>query len=608
MKNMTYHSPARQEGYAGLGDYAAIGEGRSVALIAPDGAIDWWCAPNMDSPPLFDRILDAGTGGHFQVAPVGEWQMQRSYRENSNVLETRYQTDTGEVLITESLNSTLAGRLPWNELARRVEGISGQVEMQVIFQPGTRAETCSPWQKRINGHPVYHVGELMAMLRLTDDVQINECGDERFTATFTASPDSRTLVALVTTEREPLAIPAPEKIDERIETSHIAWRDWADGLSWEGPYDNHVRRSALALKFLWYSPTGALAAAATSSLPEKLGNDKNYDYRYAWIRDACLIIKAFVYLGSMEDCKAAFSWLSRTIREHDNGLRACYTLEGGQVPEERFPPLSGYQNTQPVRVGNNARDQVQLSMYGDMLATARLFIQAGHVLDLSTSRLLGKLANHCADGWRQKDSGIWELPEEQHYTHSKMACWLALDQAVQLAQDSHIEPTWVQRWERERDRIRDWIETHCWSETRQAYTFYAGSDRLDAAVALTHYYGSCVDPQRMLSTLTQIREELGHGGVMLYRYSEAEKEEATFVACAFWLVEALAELGEREEAGRIMDEILEQLCQRGNIEIFNEMFDTRTKSWLGNMPQGLSHLSLVCAAKALSQDNPGDRA
>lgn len=607
MKNMTYHSPARQKGYAGLGDYAAIGEGRSVALIAPDGAIDWWCAPNMDSPPLFDRILDAETGGYFQVAPAGEWQMQRSYRENSNVLETRYTTESGEVLITESLNSTLAGRLPWNELARRVEGISGRVEMQVIFQPGTRAETCSPWQKQINGHPVYYVDELMAMLRLTDDVQIQQCDDQRFTATFTSSPGSRTLVALVTTEREPLAIPAPEKIDERIETSHTAWRDWADGLNWDGPYDSHVRRSALALKFLWYSPTGALAAAATSSLPEKLGNDKNYDYRYAWIRDACLIIKAFVYLGSLEDCKAAFSWLSNTIRRHDGGLRACYTLEGGQVPEERYPPLAGYQGTQPVRVGNNARDQVQLSMYGDMLATARLFIKAGHVLDLSTSRLLGKLANHCADSWRQKDSGIWELPELQHYTHSKMACWLALDQAVELAQDSHIEPTWVHRWERERDRIRDWIETHCWSEQRQAYTFYAGSDRLDAAVALTHYYGSKVNRQRMLSTLAQVREELGHGGVMLYRYSQVEQEEATFVACSFWLVEALAELGERDEARRAMDSILEQLCQRGNVEIFNEMFDTRTQSWLGNMPQGLSHLSLVCAANALADDNPGHR-
>ena len=605
MKNMSYESPAREEGYAGLGDYAAIGEGRSVALIAPDGAIDWWCAPNMDSPPLFDRILDAQTGGYFQVVPLDKWRMQRCYRENSNVLETRYQTDTGEVLITESLNSTLAGRLPWNELARRVEGVSGQVAMQVIFQPGTRAETCSPWQKPSNGHPVYYVGELMAMLRLTDDVQVNQCDDERFTATFTTAPASRTLVALVTTEREPLAIPAPEKIDERIETSHTAWCDWAEGLSWHGPYDSHVRRSALALKFLWYSPTGALAAAATSSLPEKLGNDKNYDYRYAWIRDACLIIKAFVYLGSLEDCKAAFSWLSNTIRRHDGGLRACYTLEGEQVPEERYPALAGYQGTQPVRVGNNARDQVQLSMYGDMLATARLFIKAGHVLDLSTSRLLGKLANHCADSWRQKDSGIWELPEAQHYTHSKMACWLALDQAVELARESHIEPTWLKRWARERDRIRDWIETHCWSEARQAYTFYAGSERLDAAVALTHYYGSKINPQRMLSTLKQIRAELGHGDVMLWRYSDVEKEEATFVACSFWLVEALAELGKRDEARCTMDAILEQLGQRGNVEVFNEMFDTRTQSWLGNMPQGLSHLSLVCAANALADKNPG---
>lgn len=601
MKNKTWRSPVRKEGFAELGDYAAIGEGRSVALVAPDGAIDWWCAPNLDSPPLFDRILDPGIGGFFQIEPTTPYTISRQYRENSNVLETRFVTDSGSVLMTESINSTLAGRLPWNELARRVEGVEGSVTLNLTLRFGTAAETRSPWMATTEKGNVFHIADLMAMLRTSENVEITHSDDELIQGTLTTTAGSRALVALLITENEPLAVPELDAIDTRIETSHTAWCNWAKSLSYQGVHHAHVTRSALALKFLWYSPTGALAAAATTSLPEGIGGEKNYDYRYAWVRDACLIIKSFVYLGALEDCKAAFSWLSKTIMRHGVRLRACYTLEGDIVPEERYLPLKGYEGSQPVRVGNNARDQVQLSMYGDMLATAQLFIEAGHILDLGTSRMLGELANCCADSWRQKDSGIWELPEEQHYTHSKMACWLALDRAVAMAEEQHIEPTWIARWQRERDRIAEWVETHCWSESQQAYLFYVGSeDKLDAALALVHHYGKKVNPQRMLATYEAIYKTLGHNSAMLYRYSEVEKEESTFVACAFWLVEGLASLGELEKAQQAMADILETLCHQGDVETFNEMFDVRTGAWRGNLPQGLSHLALICASQALT--------
>ncbi|WP_338577595.1 glycoside hydrolase family 15 protein [Erwinia sp. E_sp_W01_1] len=601
MENKTYHSPLRQDGYAGLGDYAAIGEGRSVALIAPDGSIDWWCAPNLDSPPLFDRVLDKEIGGYFQLEPELPYTVKRKYREDSNVLETRFETATGSILITESINSTLAGRLPWSELARRIEGVEGHVVVNLRLRLGTAAETRSPWLADTEKGNVFHVADLMAMLRTSEDIELSHFDDEQVIGQLITAPGSRSLVALLATEKEPLAVPELASIDQRIETSHLAWCDWVNSLSYDGLYPLHVKRSALSLKFLWYSPTGALAAAATSSLPEGLESGKNYDYRYAWVRDACLIIKSFVFLGALEDCKAAFSWLTHTIIRHGVKLRACYTLEGGLVPEERLIPLEGYKGAQPVRVGNNARDQIQLSMYGDMLAVAQRFIEAGHVLDIATSRMLGELANCCADHWRQKDSGIWELPEEQHYTHSKMACWLALDRAVAMAQSKHIEPTWLGRWQRERDRIRDWIETHCWSESKQAYLFYVGSeDQLDASVALVHHYGNSVNPQRMLSTYEAILRELGRGTPMLYRYSGVEKEESTFVACAFWLVEAWASMGEVTRAEQAMEAILSTLCDQGNVEIFNEMFDVRTQDWYGNLPQGLSHLALICAAQAVS--------
>lgn len=601
MKNAEYHSPVRKEGFAELGDYAAIGEGRSVALIAPDGSIDWWCAPNLDSPPLFDRLLDPEIGGFFQLEPEGSYKVTRQYRQDSNVLETHFETETGKVLLTESINSTLAGRLPWSELARRVEGIEGEVTLNLALRFGTRAETRSPWMAQTKQGDVYHIADLMAMLRTSDDVEITSTDDEQITGRLKTTAGSRALVALLVTEKEPLAVPPLSAIDNRIETSHIAWCDWARSLSYEGRYQKHVGRSALALKFLWYSPTGALAAAATTSLPEGIGGEKNYDYRYAWVRDACLIIKAFAFLGALEECKAAFSWLSQTILRHGVQLHACYTLEGDLVPEESYPPLRGYKDSQPVRIGNNARDQTQLSMYGDMLATAQQFVEAGHVLDLSTSRLLGELANCCADRWRQKDSGIWELPELQHYTHSKMACWLALDMAVNMAEEKYIEPTWVKRWQRERDRIRDWVESHCWSESKQAYLFYRGSDGgLDASLALVHRYGKKVNPQRMLSTYSAIRRELGNDGAMLYRYSDVEKEENTFVACSFWLAEAWAEMGEINKAEQAMEEILDTICDKGNVETFNEMFDVRSSTWTGNLPQGLSHLALIFAAQAMT--------
>ncbi|WP_313667066.1 glycoside hydrolase family 15 protein [Atlantibacter sp.] len=600
MKNQTYHHQQRINGYAGLGDYAAIGDGRSVALIAPDGAIDWWCAPNMDSPALFDRILDAKKGGYFQIAPEGEYRTERRYRDNSNVLETCFTTATGEVRITESLNSTFAGRLPWCELARRVEGVKGNVTLKLCFVPGTASCTRAAWIAPSRLGDVLHIGDLMAMLRTPDDMECSIKDDQMIEGTFCVSEGERTLVALLVSQKEPLAVPSMESIDERIENSDHAWRHWTESLTYQGEFKTHVNRSALALKFLLYSPTGALAAAPTTSLPEGIGGIKNYDYRYAWIRDACLIIRAFAFIGALAECKAAFSWLTATILRHEGALRACYTLDGDIVPDEKFLPLEGYMGSQPVRLGNNAQSQQQLSMYGDMLETAFLFVNAGHVLDLTTSRLLAKLANECADLWRQDDSGIWELHERRHYTHSKIACWITLDIAIRLAEEGHIETTWQHRWEREKTRISDWVETHCWSEEKQAYTFYAGTDKLDAALGLVWYYGLKINPDRMKSTYDAMVKELGHGTPMLYRYSDVEREESTFVACSFWLVEAWARLGDRQKAREYMNQILETLCHKGNVETFNEMFDVRTGEWRGNVPQGLSHLALICAADGIA--------
>lgn len=602
MENSQFCSPIRKAGFVGLGDYSAIGEGRSVALIAADGAIDWWCAPNIDSPPLFDRLLDPEIGGYFTITPSDPYQVSRRYRQNSNVLETVFTTASGSARVTESINSSLAGRLPWNELARRIEGIQGEVTFCLQVRFATRVNSYSPWFSSTDQGKVYHIDDLLLMLRCSDDITQIDYQSNFITAKFTSHPHSRSLTALLVSCREPLTLPPLKAIDQRIDTSDSAWQAWVANLCYEGSYKSHVIRSALALKFLLYSPTGALAAAATTSLPEGIGGEKNYDYRYAWVRDACLMIKSFVYIGALEECKAAFSWLSQTIMRNGSELLTCYTLQGDVIPAEQYLDLQGYQDSQPVRVGNNARDQRQLSMYGDMLGLAQLFIQAGHILDLDTSRLLSQLANQCADRWRLKDSGMWELAEQRHYTHSKMACWLALDAAIQLAEAGHLESTWCQRWQSERDQIRDWVETHCWSEVHQAYCFHTDNQgQLDAALTLAYRYGKAVNPARMRATYQAIQQHLGHETAHLYRYTAVEQEESTFVACSFWLVEALAELGEVTAAEENMQHIIHSLCQRGNVETFNEMFDVRSGEWRGNMPQGLSHLALICAAQSITQ-------
>ncbi len=602
MTNQNYPSEPRDSGgFCDLGDYAAIGEGRTVSMLAPDGSADWWCVPHLDSPPLFDRLLDAEKGGYFQIVPDEPYRMSRQYRENSNVLETIYETANGRIKVTESINSTLAGRLPWNEFARRIEGLAGTVNVALHLRIGTAANTRMPWSHDTEQGTTWHVGELMLMLRVRDEVRFSSCRDDGADATFAVKVGERHLAALLVTENKPLAVPSLERIDKHIETSDIAWKDWVDNLRYEGKYKAHVLRSALALKFLWYSPSGALAAAATTSLPEGIGSGKNYDYRFAWVRDACMIIKSFLYTGALDDCQAAFSWLADALNANGGEMRTCFKLDGGTVPEEKMIQVQGYRGEQPVRMGNNAATQLQLSNYGDLIDTAVLFIEAGHVLDLETSRLLGQLANHCADTWRQVDSGIWELPESQHYTQSKMACWLALNQAVKLTNGKHIEPTWMGRWERERDRIRDWIETECWSEERQSYTFWAGSEGLDASVALMHQYGKEVSPPRMLSTLRAIQQELGTDSKMIYRYSGVEKEENTFIACAFWMASALATLGEQQEAESTLETLLETLSGGKSAGIMGEMYNVHTQKCVGNMPQGLSHLTVICAAHLVSQ-------
>ena len=585
----------RTDGYLPLARYGALGDGRSVALSGADGSIDWWCVPNMDSPPFFDRLLDAEEGGRFLLQPDEPFRVERRYLDDSNVLETVFTTPDGQARLTESLNSGPAGRLPWTELARRVEGLQGSVRFNLVMQPGRRGNTVNPYRSVIGGRVVLHVEHVMALFIHSEGVRF-EWSDAGVTGEVVVSAGECQTVAVVAGRNEPLVAPSIEEVDERIDVSDREWRVWCKGVRFEGKDRPAFLRSALALKLLLYSPSGAIAAAATTSVPESIGGNKNYDYRYAWVRDAGYTIKAFLTAGLQAEAKAALTWLLNQLRHA--GTRVLYTLDGDAVADVEEQDVAGYRGSKPVVHGNAATTQWQHGVYGDIFETASCFVNGGNILDGASAELLSHLADECADRWRTPDAGMWELQEEQHYTMSKISCWQALTRAVELADQGQLPTTCRERWSRERERIAEWIEARCWSEKKQAFVMYPGSDKLDASLALAVRFGFD-GRERLLLTLDAIDRELG-AGPFHYRYTGMHAEEGCFLACSFWMVSARAQLGFVAEARERFDRLTAALSQGHGV--LSEMVDPGTGDFLGNLPQGLSHLSHLMALSVLNDD------
>lgn len=584
--------PIRDGGYLPLEKYGALGDGRSIALSGADGSIDWWCVPNIDSPPLFDRLIDAKNGGYFVVQPEGEFQTERRYLPESNVLETVFHTYDGEAKLTESLNSSHAGRLPWAELARRIEGVKGSVRFVLKIFFSRRADTASPYKSQIGRYTVFHVRDVLGFFLHSPEIFCDQ-SDAGITSHFMVSKGDRRILALVVGQNEPLVVPSIEDIDARIDISDHAWQFWASAITYQGPYRKGFVRSALALKLLLFSASGAIAAAATTSLPEKIGGPKNYDYRFAWVRDAGYTIKAFLAVNAQAEAQAAFTWLLKRLQEH--GPLVCYTLSGQKVSNVQEAGWSGYKNSRPVVTGNLASGQHQHGIYGDIFGTAWRFVEADNILDSSSAELLSHIADECADNWRQKDAGIWELEDEQHYTFSKISCWQALARAVELADKGQLPTTCRDRWMRERDRIAAWIDEHCWSDEKHSYVMYPGSEKLDAAMALATRF-RFTNEERLRQTLISLDRELKVGPYH-YRYSDVSNEEGCFLACSFWIAEAWALLGDVHKAQTSLKKLTHAL--QGGVGVWTEMADPSNGSWLGNMPQGLTHLAHITLLETL---------
>jgi GH15 family glucan-1,4-alpha-glucosidase len=585
----------RKDGFAPIGSYAVLGDGRTVALVAADGSVDFMSLPSLHAPTTFAAILDPERGGHFGLAPVGEFEVARRYLGRTNVLETTYRTGDGVARVTEALTLQDGGLLPWVELARRIEGMEGTVPFAWRMAPRFDWGREKARIERQGDLLVATGSGLQLTVRAWDAGEV-EPEEEALKGSFKIAADKTALLALVAAYEQPLHVPSRDHVEARLDATSRVWERWLGFWAYDGPWQEEVARSALALKLLVYAPNGGIAAAPTTSLPEVIGGDKNYDYRYSWVRDSAFTLDALMRLGIPEQVQESFACLLRAVRQTAPDLRPFYDLDG-EIPTRRetLDHLRGYRDSQPVRYGNAAATQLQLGSWGDLLETAALYASEGNALDERTGEMLAGCVDHVAVLWPDPDSGMWELDEQRHYTSSKIAVWMAFDRALGLAREGQLPDKHAAQWREQHDRLHAWIEENCWSDEFGAYCGWAGEESLDAGILRAIRMGY-PERERLNRTVDTIRERLMAAPGLLYRTSEHVGQEGAFVACSFWLVEALARLGRVDEACEAMEQILPYANDLG---LFSEQVDPSSGELLGNFPQGLSHLALVNAAGAI---------
>jgi GH15 family glucan-1,4-alpha-glucosidase len=582
----------RRDGYVPLETYAPIGDGRTVALVALDGSIDWLPLPDLDTPPAFSAVLDPEHGGALRLHPREPATVRRHYEDDSNVLVTEWTTDSGMCRVVDAMLTGTAGRLPWAQLARVVHGVHGTVDMVWEVVPGRMLGDVVPERRESSNGSVIVVDSVT--------IGVTESGfgsvartDAAFGGTFTTQSGSEHVLSVSGTRGEPLLIPDIGGVPAQLDITRQNWARWSSHLVYDGPWAVEVRRSAVALKLLIHAPSGAIAAAATTSFPEDKRGGKNWDYRFAWVRDLAYTVRAISDLGIREEAHAAVSWILRTIREHEDDMPIFYSLQGEKTDGVTVSPAPGWKGIGPVEIGNHAASQLQLGVWGDVLGVMDQYTAQGNQLDPATARLLERLADAACKQWQKADSAMWELDDPQHYTSGKLGCWQALDRAISLHDAGHIHGD-REIWAENRRLIEEWVDENAWNEKRKAYVMYPGTEALDTAVLLHAMSGFDRGP-RMSSTIDAMVAELERDG-LVFRYTDVAEEEGAFVACSFWLASALACVGRVDEARSLMEKAL---AHSNDVGIYSEMISVDDGSFLGNIPQALSHLALVQAALAI---------
>ena len=564
----------RADGYLPLRDYALIGDGNTSALVGRDGAIDWLCLPDADSPPLLDRILDADGGGSFELAPTESFEAVRRYRTGTNVLETMFTTTAGTVRVTDAMT---VGEPSERRLVRVVDGLAGRVSVRWRLTPR--------WDF---GRREFDAGFF--------DLRTWDAGDGEFDVEVGSRA---TLVLRVGDDREPRTLRRVD-VENDVERTSARWSDWSGRASYEGPWREPVVRSALVLKLLT-APSGAILAAPTTSLPERIGGTANWDYRYSWLRDGIYTMRALLALGYREEAERFFQWQLDATRPTAPRVSPLYRVDGSACGGEEELDVPGYRGSRPVRVGNAAEDQLQLDNYGHLLeSAARLRSHIGS-LGADAGRQLAQFADFVESSWRRPDAGIWEVRDGVYdFVQSKAMCWTALDRAADLAEEGAL-PDRAAAWRRAADEVRAWIESEGWDEDRQTYRRAPGHGDVTDASLLTLAlcaYAAPTEP-RFAATVDAVRRELSAGGPLLYRTPRSRGREGAFLACSFWAVDALGRAGRVDEGDALMGELV---GLANDVGLYAEEIDPGSGEFLGNFPQGLVHLALVNAAVSLAGD------
>jgi alpha,alpha-trehalase len=605
-------APAPAMDFQPIADYGLLADCNSAALVSRDGSIDWLCMPRYDSPSVFARILDPDAG-HWSIRPAGDYEMARRYLPGTLVVETTFTTASGTVRLVDAMTFAEGQRhhdLGYDaphELLRLVEGVEGTVELELELAPRGEYGLVRPLFRQVEDGGRTFGGPNQIAVSAGVPTEVTE---STMRARFAVSAGERVGFGLHWAAVEsPAPMPCPpERVAARIEDTVEGWRSWeAEHDIYEGPHRELVRLSSRVLKGLSYRPTGAIVAAPTCSLPETVGGERNWDYRYAWIRDASLTLEA-LYIGACSDEAEDFvSFMTSSAggRAGEGSLQIMYGIDGEHDLSERtLPHLRGWRDSAPVRVGNGAWGQTQLDVYGELLNALHLYRERLGELHPEIQQFVADLADTAARRWTEKDAGMWEMRgEPRHHLSSKVLCWTALDRAIKLA-PALGEHARVEAWTAERDRIREAVLTRGWSEKRGAFAQSFDSDELDAAQLLMPILGFLpATDERMKATIDAIADELTEGGLVLRYRNEAglnadglEGEEGTFVICSFWLVSALAKAGEVDRAQQRFDQLVGYANDLG---LLAEEIDTEHDEQLGNFPQAFSHIGLITAAYAI---------
>jgi GH15 family glucan-1,4-alpha-glucosidase len=596
-----------------IAQHGVIGDCRSAALVAADGTIDWLCWPRFDSPALFAALVDDGrkNAGLFRLAPAGGWSSVQRYAEDTNVLQTAFTHAHNVVLLTDVMAVSGARRMheeliPEHEILRLItcERGSAEIELELQLAPGFGLSKFKVHQVASYGlRADSRAGSFI--IRSEAPLQVDERGVVR--SRFVLHAGETVRVSLSYSSEAPAVLPLlGAHADEAVAASVRFWRQWAARCTYRGPWRSHVVRSALALKLLTYTPSGAMVAAATSSLPEVLGGELNWDYRYCWIRDASFTARALIGLGYVEEAAAFIYWMLHFTELSHPRLRVLYDVFGERPKKERrLEHFRGYRGSRPVRVGNAADGQLQLDLYGELTDAVHSWVQAGGELDRSTEAELIGFGNYVCENWMVPDQGIWEPREHgRHHTHSRLMCWTALDRLIRLRNRGMLGGLDVSKVSANRGAIRADIETRGWNEQLQSYVGVLDSNELDSAVLVLPWYEfEPATSPRMKRTLQTVWAALGAGRAgLLYRNQLLRQQgEGAFVLCGFWATELLADGGEdtRMHAIRLFDRLLQNA---NGVGLMSEELDPHTNEFLGNFPQAFSHVGLINCALTLEEN------